>query len=100
MVADREYSALAGCDMVINTAGVPRKARPDGSMPTREELLAINLKVTAEVADGIKANCPDAMVISIANPLDAIAYDAPVTITANTTAEALRGFYVERTDTS
>ena len=70
----RDYDILAGCEMVINTAGVPRKARPDGTMPSREELLAINLKVTASVADGIKRYCPDAMVISIANPLDAIVY--------------------------
>jgi malate dehydrogenase len=72
--AGRDYDVLAGCDLVINTAGGPRKARPDGSMPSREELLSINLKVTSAVADGIKTYCPDAMVISIANPLDAIVY--------------------------
>ena len=60
--------------MVINTAGVPRKARPDGTFPTRDELLTINLKVTNQVADGIAKYCPDAMIISIANPLDAIVY--------------------------
>ena len=70
----KDYSAIAGADLIINTAGVPRKARPDGSFPTREELLTINLKVTKQVAEGIKANCPDATVISIANPLDAIVY--------------------------
>lgn len=70
----KDYSALAGADMVINTAGVPRKARPDGTFPSREELLSINLKVTKQVADGIAAQCPDAMIISIANPLDAIVY--------------------------
>jgi malate dehydrogenase len=59
---------------VINTAGVPRKARPDGTFPTREELLTINLKVTKAVAEGIKEFCPDATIISIANPLDAIVY--------------------------
>ncbi|GJM45350.1 MAG: malate dehydrogenase [Gemmatimonadota bacterium] len=72
--AGRDYDVLAGCDLVINTAGVPRKARPDGTMPSREELLSINLKVTSAVADGIKKYCPNAMVISIANPLDAIVY--------------------------
>jgi len=74
IVAGREYDVLDGCEMVINTAGVPRKARPDGTFPSRDELLGINLKVTSEVADGIAAHCPDAMVISIANPLDAIVY--------------------------
>jgi len=73
-VGSKDYSALAGADLVINTAGVPRKARPDGTFPTREELLTINLKVTKQVAQGIKEQCPDAMIISVANPLDAIVY--------------------------
>jgi malate dehydrogenase len=74
LVGSKDYSALKGAELVINTAGVPRKARPDGTFPTREELLTINLKVTNAVAGGIKANCPDATIISIANPLDAIVY--------------------------
>jgi len=73
-VASKDYSAIEGAELVINTAGVPRKARPDGTFPSREELLTINLKVTNQVAQGIKDNCPDATVISIANPLDAIVY--------------------------
>ncbi|UCF36259.1 MAG: malate dehydrogenase [Acidobacteriota bacterium] len=68
------YEVLAGAEIVINTAGVPRTKRPDGSIPTREELLATNLKITDQVADGIRQNCPDAIVISVANPLDAIVY--------------------------
>lgn len=74
LLASRDYDILEGCDMVINTAGVPRKARPDGTFPSREELLSINLKVTSEVADAIRRYCPEAMIISIANPLDAIVY--------------------------
>ena len=74
LVGTKDYSALTGAELVINTAGVPRKARPDGTFPSREELLAINLKVTREVADGIQEYCPDATIISIANPLDAIVY--------------------------
>lgn len=74
MVGSKDYSAIAGSDLIINTAGVPRKARPDGTFPTREELLTINLKVTNQVAEGIKQNCPDAIIISVANPLDAIVY--------------------------
>ncbi len=73
-VGSKDYSALKGSELIINTAGVPRKARPDGSFPSREELLTINLKVTKQVAQGIKQNCPDAIIISIANPLDAIVY--------------------------
>jgi malate dehydrogenase len=72
--AGKEYDVLAGCDMVINTAGVPRKARADGTFPSREELLDINLQVTNQVADALQTYCKDAIVISIANPLDAIVY--------------------------
>ncbi len=74
LVGSKDYSALEGAQLVINTAGVPRKARPDGTFPSREELLAINLKVTIQVAEGIRQYCPEAMIISIANPLDAIVY--------------------------
>ncbi len=74
LVGSKDYSALKGADLIINTAGVPRKARPDGTFPTREELLTINLNVTNQVAAGIKEMCPDATIISIANPLDAIVY--------------------------
>jgi malate dehydrogenase len=74
IVGSKDYSALKGAELIINTAGIPRKARPDGTFPSREELLTINLKVTNSVAGGIKAECPDATIISIANPLDAIVY--------------------------
>jgi malate/lactate dehydrogenase len=59
-VGSKDYSAIDGAELIINTAGVPRKARPDGTFPSREELLTINLKVTNEVAAGITKYCPDA----------------------------------------
>ena len=55
--------------MVIVTAGVPRK--PGMS---RDDLLGINLKVMAAVGEGIKANAPDAFVVCITNPLDAMVW--------------------------
>jgi malate dehydrogenase len=70
----KEYEVLKGSDLVINTAGVPRTKRSDGTIPTREELLATNLKITDAVAEGIKKYCPKAIIISVANPLDAIVY--------------------------
>lgn len=73
-VGGKDYDVLEGAEVVINTAGVPRTKRPDGTIPTREELLATNLKITDQVAAGIKQYCPDAIVISVANPLDAIVY--------------------------
>ena len=72
--AGKEFNVLEGSDLVINTAGVPRTKRPDGTIPTREELLTTNLKITKSVADGIRKYCPQAIIISIANPLDAIVY--------------------------
>ncbi|MFQ5604470.1 MAG: malate dehydrogenase [bacterium] len=70
----KEYDVIDGAELVINTAGVPRTTRPDGTIPTREELLVTNLKITDAVSGGISQYCPQAMVISIANPLDAIVY--------------------------
>jgi len=74
LIGGQGYDVLKGAEIIINTAGVPRTKRPDGTIPTREELLATNLKITDMVAGGIRENCPDAIVISVANPLDAIVY--------------------------
>lgn len=64
-----DYADIAGADVCIVTAGVPRK--PGMS---RDDLLGINLKVMKAVGEGIKANCPDAFVICITNPLDAMVW--------------------------
>ncbi|MSP93860.1 MAG: malate dehydrogenase [Alphaproteobacteria bacterium] len=63
------YAEIAGADVVIVTAGVPRK--PGMS---RDDLLGINLKVMNAVGDGIKNYAPDAFVICITNPLDAMVW--------------------------
>lgn len=62
-----DYADLAGSDVVIVTAGVARK--PGMS---RDDLVGINTKVMKQVGAGIKENCPDAFVICITNPLDAM----------------------------
>ena len=49
MMGSKAYDVLQGCDLIINTAGVPRKKGPDGKIPSREQLLAVNLKVTQQV---------------------------------------------------
>jgi malate dehydrogenase len=74
VIGGKTYDVLEGADIVINTAGVPRTTRPDGTIPTREELLATNLKITDLVSEGIQKNCPNAIIVSVANPLDAIVY--------------------------
>ncbi|MEE3165869.1 MAG: malate dehydrogenase, partial [Pseudomonadota bacterium] len=63
------YSAIKDADVVIVTAGVPRK--PGMS---RDDLLSINLKVMSEVGAGIKKYAPKAFVICITNPLDAMVW--------------------------
>ena len=63
------YADIAGADVVIVTAGVPRK--PGMS---RDDLLGINLKVMESVGAGIKPHCPNAFVICITNPLDAMVW--------------------------
>ena len=63
------YSEIKGSDVVIVTAGVPRK--PGMS---RDDLLGINLKVMSAVGAGLKEHAPDAFVICITNPLDAMVW--------------------------
>ncbi len=63
------YEAIAGADVVIVTAGVPRK--PGMS---RDDLLGINLGVMEKVGAGIKQHAPNAFVICITNPLDAMVW--------------------------
>ena len=61
------YEDTSGSDIIIITAGVPRKPGM-----TRDDLLGTNLKIIKQVADGIKSTSPDAFVICITNPLDVI----------------------------
>jgi malate dehydrogenase len=69
MSGGSDYSAIAGADVVIVTAGFPR-------MPgmSRDDLLTKNAGVIGTVAEGIKTHCPDAFVICITNPLDVMVW--------------------------
>ncbi len=69
VIGSTDWKDCAGADVVIITAGVPRK--PGMS---RDDLLEINLKIMKDVAQNIKTHCPDAFVINVANPLDAMVY--------------------------
>lgn len=64
-----DYAGIAGADVCIVTAGVPRK--PGMS---RDDLLGINLKVMKAVGEGIAAHAPNAFVIVVTNPLDAMVW--------------------------
>jgi malate dehydrogenase len=63
------YQGIAGADVVIITAGLARK--PGMS---RDDLLATNLKIMTQVAEGVRDNAPNAYVIVVSNPLDAMVY--------------------------
>jgi malate dehydrogenase len=64
------WDHLSGADVLIVTAGIPRK--PGQS---RDDLVATNLPIIRDVANNVKKHCPDAFVIVISNPLDAMVYE-------------------------
>lgn len=69
LLGTSDYHDIEGADAVIVTAGVPRQ--PGMS---RDDLLAVNLEVMKTVGDGIKQYCPNAFVIVVTNPMDAMVY--------------------------
>ena len=67
LIGTNEYKDIKNSDVIIITAGVPRKPGMN-----RDDLLGVNLKIIKEVAEGIKKNSPGSFVICITNPLDVI----------------------------
>ena len=67
LIGTNNYEDTKNSDVIIITAGIPRKAGM-----TRDDLLETNLKIIKEVAEGIKKTSPNAFVICITNPLDVI----------------------------
>lgn len=64
-----DFSGIAGADVVLVTAGLPRK--PGMS---RDDLLSVNMKIIGNVAENVKRHAPDAFVVVTTNPLDAMVY--------------------------
>jgi malate dehydrogenase len=69
ITATTDYADIAGSEAIIITAGKPREAGM-----TREDLLAVNLKIISDVAEGVKKHAPKAFCIVLTNPLDAMVY--------------------------
>jgi malate dehydrogenase len=69
ITATSNYKDIEGADVVIVTAGKPREAGM-----TREDLLAVNIKIITDVANGVKQYAPKAFCIIVTNPLDAMVY--------------------------
>ncbi len=67
IIGTDNYKDIKNSDVIIITAGIPRKPGM-----TRDDLLGTNLKIIKQVAEGIKINSPNAFVICITNPLDVI----------------------------
>jgi len=71
------YEATAGSDVVVITAGVPRKKDPaTGKYPSRDELVKTNQTIVGEVARQVAQYSPDAVLVIVSNPLDAMCHVA------------------------
>jgi malate dehydrogenase len=70
VVGSSNWSDCAGADVLIITAGIPRK--PGQS---RDDLVAVNVPIIRNVADNAKKHCPNAFCIVVSNPLDAMVYE-------------------------
>jgi malate dehydrogenase len=71
IVGTSDYADIAGSDVVVVTAGLPRK--PGMS---RDDLIETNVKIVKSVSENIKQHAPDSIVIIVSNPLDAMVYTA------------------------
>ena len=69
IVGTSDYNDIESSDVIIITAGIPRKPGMD-----REDLMSINLRIMKDVATNVKKYAPEAFVIVISNPLDAMVY--------------------------
>ncbi|MCA9714756.1 MAG: malate dehydrogenase [Myxococcales bacterium] len=75
LTGSNSYDATAGSDVVVITAGVPRRKDPKtGKFTSRDELVEINRKIVGSVTREVVKRSPDAVLICVANPLDAMCH--------------------------
>lgn len=75
ITGSNEIGIIEGADVVVVTAGVPRKKDPvTGKFPSRDELVKINQDVISQVSENIKKYAPDSIIIVVTNPLDAMCH--------------------------
>jgi len=75
ITGSNDPSIIEGADVVVVTAGVPRKKDPvTGKFPSRDELVKINQGVMEQVSENIKTYAPDSIVVLVTNPLDAMCH--------------------------
>src|SRR5437660_11030781 len=71
-VATDKSEAMAGADVVVMTAGVPRKSKDQ----SREELIGVNAGIVKGICADIKKHAPDCVLVVVSNPLDAMVFVA------------------------
>lgn len=75
ITGSNDPAIISGADVVVVTAGIPRKKDPvTGKFPSRDELVKINQGVITEVAHNIKKYAPNSIVVLVTNPLDAMCH--------------------------
>ena len=75
LVGTQDYADTAGSDVVVITAGVPRRKNPEtGEYTSRDELIEINRKIVGSVTKAVAEHSPEAVLICVANPLDAMCH--------------------------
>jgi malate dehydrogenase len=77
LVGDKDYRATASSDVVVITAGVPRKKDPKtGQFPSRDELVKTNQGIVGDVVRQVAKHSPNTILIIVSNPLDAMCHVA------------------------
>jgi malate dehydrogenase len=77
LTGTQDYADTAGSDVVVITAGVPRRKDPKtGQYTSRDELVETNRKIVTAVTKGVVEHSPDAVLVVVANPLDAMCHVA------------------------
>lgn len=71
-----DYALTADSDVVVITAGVPRKKKPDGTFPSRDELVKTNQGIVADVTRQVVQYSPNTIIVIVSNPLDAMCHVA------------------------
>jgi malate dehydrogenase len=75
VTGSNEATIIEGADVVVVTAGVPRRKDPKtGQFPSRDELVKINQTVMEEVSENIKKYAPESIIVVVSNPLDAMCH--------------------------
>lgn len=76
ILGSNDYSDTASSDVVVVTAGKPRKMKPDGTYPSRDELVKDNQQIVGEVIKEVIKYSPNCVLVVVSNPLDAMCHVA------------------------